>query len=99
MPAGSTVSSGPTASTIAFSSEANRTPSPRGMMNNGLIPNGSRATARLPASASKIAKANMPRNRRRDSGPQARQASRTTSVSELVVNRAPAACSSVRSSA
>ncbi len=40
----------------------------------------------------------MPRNRRRAPGPQDRQASSTTSVSELVVNRVPRVVSSARSS-
>ena len=72
-------------STIAFSSEANRTPSPRGMMNSGLIPNGSRASARLPVVG--VVDREGEHARGTDAGhagPQARQASRTTSVSELV---------------
>ncbi len=70
---GSTVSSGPTAATIALSSEANRTPRPRGMTYSGLMPSGSRARASAPVRSSWIANANMPRNRERPSGPQRRQ--------------------------
>ena len=39
----------------------------------------------------------MPRNRGSASGPQARHASSTTSVSDRVTNRAPRAVSSARS--
>ena len=61
------------------------------------MPSGSRARTSSPVRSSNSANANMPRNRRSASGPQARQASSTTSVSELVTNRAPRAASSARS--
>ena len=61
------------------------------------MPSGSRASTSSPERWSNSANANMPRNRRSAFGPQVRQASRTTSVSDLVVNRTPAETSSARS--
>ena len=73
-------------------------PSPRGMTYSGLMPSGSRASVRSPVRSSWIANAYIPRNRRSAFGPQARHASRTTSVSDAVANRAPSASSSCLSS-
>ena len=58
------------------------------------MPSGSRARVRLPVLASWTARANIPRKRGSAAVPQARHASRTTSVSELVVNRTPLPSSS-----
>ena len=49
---GSMVSSGPAAATKALSSEANRTPLPRGMTYIGLMPSGSLASVRAPLRSS-----------------------------------------------
>ena len=60
------------------------------------MPNWSRASTSRPVCSSKMANANMPRKRCSAPGPQCRHASRTTSVSELVLNLVPSAASSVR---
>ena len=62
------------------------------------MPSGSRASTSSPVAVSASANANMPRNRSSAAGPQCRQASSTTSVSEAVTKVAPAARSSARSS-
>ncbi len=61
------------------------------------MPNGSLARIRSPLAWSSSAKANIPRNRGSAAGPQQRQASSTTSVSDLVVKATPRAISSSRS--
>ena len=83
---------------LGSSLEKARYPGPR-RTTSGLMPKGSRARKRVWASRSTMAKANMPRRRSTDCGPQARYASRITSVSERVWKRAPAASSSSRSAA
>ena len=55
------------------------------------MPSGSRASTSSPVAVSASANANMPRNRSKAAGPQCRQPSSTTSVSEEVTKVAPAA--------
>jgi hypothetical protein len=69
-------------------------PLPRRAMNIGLMPNGSRASAMRPVRVSSSAKANMPRSLLRQPAPHLRQASSSTSVSEVVRKLTPTARSS-----
>ncbi|MGX1226649.1 hypothetical protein RKD42_007908 [Streptomyces ambofaciens] len=62
------------------------------------MPSWSRASTSSPVRSSNTANANMPRSRARQSVPQRRHASSTTSVSEVPRKRTPVESSSARSS-
>ena len=62
----------------------------RGTRNSGLMPSWSRTSTSSPVRSSNTPNANMPRSRGRQSVPQRRHASSSTSVSDVPRNRTPA---------